>query len=67
VFGAHSDWGGSPKNRSRFSREILSRIRTTCGDDFVAGPAISEEPDVKVAPRLAPYAIYKSREAASAI
>ena len=42
-------WGGSLENRTRMSREILSRIRQTCGDDFIIGLAVSDEPDVKVA------------------
>lgn len=42
-------WGGSLENRTRFSREILTRIRKTCGPDFIVGLAVSDEPDVKVA------------------
>lgn len=42
-------WGGCPENRTRFSREILRRIRTACGDDFIIGLAISDEPDVQAA------------------
>lgn len=42
-------WGGSLENRTRISREILSRIRRTCGDDFIIGLAVSDEPDVAVA------------------
>ena len=42
-------WGGSLENRTRMSREILSRIRETCGPDFIVGLAVSDEPDVKVA------------------
>jgi len=42
-------WGGSLENRTRFSREILTRIREACGPDFIVGLAVSDEPDVKVA------------------
>jgi 2,4-dienoyl-CoA reductase-like NADH-dependent reductase (Old Yellow Enzyme family)/thioredoxin reductase len=42
-------WGGSLENRTRMSREILTRIREVCGPDFIVGLAVSDEPDVKVA------------------
>ena len=42
-------WGGSLENRTRFSREILRRTRALCGEDFVIGLAISDEPDAPVA------------------
>ncbi|NLS20689.1 FAD-dependent oxidoreductase [Rhizobium sp. P40RR-XXII] len=42
-------WGGSLENRTRMSREILSRIRETCGANFIIGIAVSDEPDVKAA------------------
>lgn len=42
-------WGGSLENRTRFSREIISRIRKACGDGFVIGLAVNDEPDVQVA------------------
>ena len=42
-------WGGSLENRTRFSREILARIRKRCGEDFIVGMAVSDEPDVPVA------------------
>ena len=42
-------WGGSLENRTRFSREIMSRIRRVCGDDFIIGLAVNDEPDVDVA------------------
>jgi len=42
-------WGGSLENRTRFSREITSRIRAVCGQDFIIGLAISDEPDHSVA------------------
>ncbi|PWE54653.1 oxidoreductase [Metarhizobium album] len=42
-------WGGSLENRTRMSREILTRIRAVCGPDFIIGLAVSDEPDVKVA------------------
>lgn len=42
-------WGGSLENRTRFSREIMTRIRSECGPDFIIGLAISDEPDQSVA------------------
>ena len=42
-------WGGSLENRTRFSREILERIRKICGDDFIIGLAVNEEPDIDAA------------------
>lgn len=42
-------WGGSLENRTRMSREVMSRIRRVCGDDFIIGLAINDEPDVEVA------------------
>jgi 2,4-dienoyl-CoA reductase-like NADH-dependent reductase (Old Yellow Enzyme family) len=42
-------WGGSLENRTRFSRDILGRIRTACGDDFIVGLAVNDQPDVEVA------------------
>lgn len=42
-------WGGSLENRTRFSREIMSRIRAVCGEQFIIGLAISDEPDHSVA------------------
>lgn len=42
-------WGGSLENRTRFSREILHRIRKACGEDFIIGLAVSDEPHVPVA------------------
>lgn len=42
-------WGGSLENRTRFSREIMTRIRKMCGPDFIIGLAISDEPDYTVA------------------
>ena len=41
-------WGGSLENRTRMSREIISRIRKLCGEDFIIGLSISDEPDVDV-------------------
>ncbi|MBP1887976.1 FAD-dependent oxidoreductase [Sinorhizobium mexicanum] len=43
------DWGGSLENRTRMSREILTRIRAICGSDFIVGLAVSDEPDYSVA------------------
>jgi len=42
-------WGGSLENRTRMSREIITRIRKLCGDDFIIGLAVNDEPDVDVA------------------
>ncbi|MFM2371620.1 MAG: hypothetical protein RIS85_1342, partial [Pseudomonadota bacterium] len=42
-------WGGTLENRTRFSREILSRIRDVCGPDFIVGLAISDQPGAQVA------------------
>lgn len=42
-------WGGSLENRTRMSREILHGIRKTCGEDFIIGLSVNEEPDVPVA------------------
>lgn len=41
-------WGGSLENRTRFSREILRRIRAACGEDFIVGLAVNDEPDSAV-------------------
>lgn len=37
-------WGGSLENRTRMSREIMSRIRATCGSDFIIGLSVSDDP-----------------------
>jgi 2,4-dienoyl-CoA reductase-like NADH-dependent reductase (Old Yellow Enzyme family)/thioredoxin reductase len=42
-------WGGNLENRTRFSREIITRIRKICGDDFVIGLAVNHEPDFEIA------------------
>ncbi|MFV0513718.1 MAG: oxidoreductase, partial [Jhaorihella sp.] len=42
-------WGGSLQNRTRLSREICHRIRRVCGEDFIIGLAVSDEPDVAAA------------------
>jgi 2,4-dienoyl-CoA reductase-like NADH-dependent reductase (Old Yellow Enzyme family)/thioredoxin reductase len=42
-------WGGDLKNRTRMSREIITRIRRLCGDDFIFGLAVNDEPDVPIA------------------
>ncbi len=42
-------WGGSLENRTRVSREVLRRIRAACGDDFIIGLSVNDEPDVEVA------------------
>ena len=41
-------WGGSLDNRTRFSRTIIERIRKVCGQDFIVGLAISDDPDTTV-------------------
>ncbi|MCP4200297.1 MAG: FAD-dependent oxidoreductase [Proteobacteria bacterium] len=41
-------WGGNLENRTRMSREIISRIRRTCGEDFIIGLSVSDEPDVDI-------------------
>jgi len=41
-------WGGSLENRSRLSREICIGIRKACGDDFIIGMAVNDEPDFDV-------------------
>lgn len=35
------EWGGSFEGRLRFSTEVLGRIKRICGDEFIAGMAIS--------------------------
>jgi 2,4-dienoyl-CoA reductase-like NADH-dependent reductase (Old Yellow Enzyme family)/NADPH-dependent 2,4-dienoyl-CoA reductase/sulfur reductase-like enzyme len=35
------DWGGDFEARMRFSSEILTRIRSACGPDFIIGLAVS--------------------------
>ena len=42
------EWGGSLDNRTRFSREILMRIRKVCGPDFIVGLSVSDEPDFSI-------------------
>jgi 2,4-dienoyl-CoA reductase-like NADH-dependent reductase (Old Yellow Enzyme family)/thioredoxin reductase len=42
-------WGGSLENRTRMSREVMTRIRKICGEDFIIGLAINDEPEVEVA------------------
>lgn len=41
-------WGGSFENRTRFSSEIIHRIRQQCGEDFIIGLSVSDEPDFDV-------------------
>jgi 2,4-dienoyl-CoA reductase-like NADH-dependent reductase (Old Yellow Enzyme family)/pyruvate/2-oxoglutarate dehydrogenase complex dihydrolipoamide dehydrogenase (E3) component len=43
------EWGGEFDHRMRFGREIMERIRTRAGDDFVIGLAVSIDPGVEVA------------------
>ena len=42
-------WGGNLENRTRFSREIIGKIRKVCGDEFIVGISVNDEPDFKVA------------------
>ncbi len=42
-------WGGSLENRTRISREIMTRIRQACGEDFIIGLSINHEPNVHIA------------------
>ncbi|TWG95522.1 2,4-dienoyl-CoA reductase-like NADH-dependent reductase (Old Yellow Enzyme family) [Mesorhizobium sp. J18] len=59
-------WGGSLENRTRFSREIMTRIRKLCGEDFIIGLAVNDEPDVEVAlgrEALAEIVAYHDRDA----
>jgi 2,4-dienoyl-CoA reductase-like NADH-dependent reductase (Old Yellow Enzyme family)/thioredoxin reductase len=44
------EWGGTLENRTRFSREILRRIREACGDDFIIGLSVSDDPATGVFP-----------------
>ncbi|MFQ5546530.1 MAG: FAD-dependent oxidoreductase, partial [Acidiferrobacterales bacterium] len=41
-------WGGSLENRTRFSREIITRIRKLVGEDFIIGLAVNMDPDIEV-------------------
>ena len=41
-------WGGSLENRSRFSAEIIRRIRAHAGDDFIIGLAVNIHPEIEV-------------------
>ncbi len=47
------EWGGSLKNRTRFSREIMRRIRAVCGEEFIIGLSVNDEPDVAAMPSRA--------------
>lgn len=44
------EWGGSLENRTRFSREVMRRIRSACGDDFIIGLSVSDDPANDVFP-----------------
>ncbi len=44
------EYGGSPKNRARFGKEIIEKIRKACGEDFIvsirtvgADPSLEDE------------------------
>ncbi len=43
-------WGGSLENRTRLSRVIMRRIREACGEDFIIGLSISDDPGARVLP-----------------
>ncbi|MCP5074537.1 MAG: FAD-dependent oxidoreductase [Rhodobacteraceae bacterium] len=43
------EWGGNLENRTRLSREILRRIRVACGDKFIIGLSVNDEPDIEAA------------------
>ena len=45
----HDRWGGSFEHRMAVSSEVLRRIRSACGDDFVVGLAVSIDPTTEVA------------------
>ncbi|MBL9052806.1 MAG: FAD-dependent oxidoreductase, partial [Tabrizicola sp.] len=34
-------WGGGLEGRTRFSRELIERVRRACGEDFIVGLAVS--------------------------
>ena len=36
------EWGGSLENRTRFSRDILRRVRAACGPGFIVGLSVSD-------------------------
>lgn len=42
-------WGGDLDGRTRFSREVLRRIRAACGEDFIIGLSVSDDPGVEAA------------------
>ncbi len=44
------EWGGSLENRTRFSRKIMRRIRKACGEDFIIGLAVSDDPTTGLFP-----------------
>ncbi|WP_289084236.1 FAD-dependent oxidoreductase [uncultured Sulfitobacter sp.] len=44
------EWGGSLENRTRLSREILRRVRDACGDRFIVGLAVSDDPTTGIFP-----------------
>jgi len=43
------EWGGDLQGRTRFSREIMRRIRAACGEDFIIGLAVNDGADVEAA------------------
>jgi 2,4-dienoyl-CoA reductase-like NADH-dependent reductase (Old Yellow Enzyme family) len=50
------EWGGSMENRTRFSSEILRRIRERCGQDFIIGLAVSADPGSAAFPSISELA-----------
>ena len=49
----NDSWGGSLENRTRFSAEIMRRIRALAGDDFIIGLAINLQPEIEVSLSIA--------------
>jgi 2,4-dienoyl-CoA reductase-like NADH-dependent reductase (Old Yellow Enzyme family) len=46
------EWGGNFDKRMRFSQQVLSRIRTAVGDDFIIGLAVSVDESVPAAMQI---------------
>ena len=41
-------WGGNLENRTRFSREILRRVRAACGEQFIIGLAVNDGSETQI-------------------
>lgn len=37
----NDQWGGDLEGRTRFSRELIERVRRSCGEEFIVGLAVS--------------------------